>query len=259
MKKAYLLHSRPYRETSALIDLFTEDSRWVRLVVKGINRNGKSAQQMRGVLQPFSPLLCEWRGRSELKSLRSVESSGLAFAFKDKVLYSAIYINELLTKLLPKIEPDELLFQKYEMTLLALSKRTTTANDQTDKEADLRAIAIALRDFEFHMLDSLGYGIDFENEAGSGEKILGGSHYTFERDRGFVKLSNSVATEDAQRLEPASRTRPSKRLFSGQDIHSIAERNWDSARALSSAKLLSRQAFDQLLGGVELDSRKLFR
>ncbi len=257
MKRAYLLHSRPYRETSALVDIFTEESRCVRLVVKGLNRNGKSAQQLRGVLQPFTPMLCDWRGRTELKTLRLAESSGRAYVYKDKVLYSAIYVNELLSKLLPKIEPGELLFQHYEKTLEALYSASgdDVAAANADGQSTLQVVSRILREFEFHLLESLGYGIDFECEAATGERILSQQYYSFERDRGFVPVVSKTDSTGA----PTTAQRSSERIFSGDEIRAIAQRRWELSGSLPSAKKLSRLALDQLLGGVELDSRKLFR
>ena len=256
MNRAYLLHSRPYRETSALVDIFTEESRCVRLVVKGLNRNGKSAQQLRGVLQPFTPMLCDWRGRTELKTLRLAEPSGRAYVYKDKVLYSAIYVNELLSKLLPKIEPGELLFQHYEKTLEALysaSGDDVAAN--ADGQSILQVVSRILREFEFHLLDSLGYGIDFECEAATGEKISTQQYYSFERDLGFVPVVSKTDSTGERITAP----RRSERIFSGDEIQAIAQRRWELSGSLPSAKKLSRLALDQLLGGAELDSRKLFR
>ena len=58
---AFVLHSRPYKETSALVDLLTLDEGRLRGVLRGAR--GK----LGSVARPFSVLDIELRGRSELK------------------------------------------------------------------------------------------------------------------------------------------------------------------------------------------------
>ncbi|MGO3275086.1 DNA repair protein RecO, partial [Halomonas sp.] len=50
---AFLLHRRPYRETSALVDLLTLNHGRVRAVAHGGQRPGSKSRQR---LQPFTPL-----------------------------------------------------------------------------------------------------------------------------------------------------------------------------------------------------------
>jgi len=88
---AYLLHQRPYRESSALLEMFTESHGRVGLVARGV-RSPKSRR--RGELQPFRALRLSWNARSELGTLTAVEADGTPLSFKGTVLYSAFYMNE---------------------------------------------------------------------------------------------------------------------------------------------------------------------
>ncbi len=54
-QRAFVLHSRPWSETSLMLDVFTEESGRVRLVAKGA-RSKRST--LKGALQPFTPLSC---------------------------------------------------------------------------------------------------------------------------------------------------------------------------------------------------------
>merc|ERR1712093_766048 len=69
---AFVLHSRPYRESSALVDFFTPEGR-LRAVLRGAC--GKAGTLAR----PFVPLEVEFRGRGELKSVGRLEGAGLAY------------------------------------------------------------------------------------------------------------------------------------------------------------------------------------
>lgn len=66
---AFILHSRPYKETSALMDVFTAAGR-LRAVLRGAR--GK----LGSVARPFSLLEIELRGRTELKSISRIEPAG---------------------------------------------------------------------------------------------------------------------------------------------------------------------------------------
>lgn len=63
-QRAFVLHSRPWSETSLMLDVFTEESGRVRLVAKGA-RSKRST--LKGALQPFTPLATfrrAWRSQN---------------------------------------------------------------------------------------------------------------------------------------------------------------------------------------------------
>ena len=96
-QRAFVLHSRPWSETSLMLDVFTEESGRVRLVAKGA-RSRRS--NLKGALQPFTPLLLRFGGRGEVKTLRSAEAVSLALPLSGITLYSGLYVNELLSRVL---------------------------------------------------------------------------------------------------------------------------------------------------------------
>lgn len=96
-QRAFVLHSRPWSETSLVLDVFTEESGRVRLVAKGA-RSKRS--NLKGALQPFTPLLLRFGGRGEVKTLRSAEAVSLALPLSGITLYSGLYINELVSRVL---------------------------------------------------------------------------------------------------------------------------------------------------------------
>lgn len=95
-QRAFVLHSRPWSETSLMLDVFTEESGRVRLVAKAHALNALPE----GALQPFTPLLLRFGGRGEVKTLRSAEAVSLALPLSGITLYSGLYINELLSRVL---------------------------------------------------------------------------------------------------------------------------------------------------------------
>ncbi len=133
----YVLHSRPYKETSALVDFFTPLGR-LRAVLRGAR--GKAG----ALARPFVPLEAEWRGRGELKTVARLESAGIPNLLNGQALFSGLYLNELLIRLLPAEDPQPEIFAHYAATLPLLAAG--------------RPIEPLLRAFEWRLLEQLGYG-----------------------------------------------------------------------------------------------------
>ncbi len=110
---AYVLHSRAYKETSALVDFFTPQGR-MRAVLRRARGKGGS------LVRPFVPLELELRGRGELKNVGRMDSAGIAAWLHGDALFSGLYLNELLMRLLPAEAPFPALFEHYTLTLQAL-------------------------------------------------------------------------------------------------------------------------------------------
>lgn len=216
---AFVLHTRPYKETSALVDLFTREGR-VRAVFKG--GRGRSGLQAR----PFVPLEVELYGRSELKNVRRLEISGQAHWLEGDVLFSALYLNELLMRLLPEGDPQPEVFQHYQLTLQGL--------------AEQRPLQPLLRAFEWRLLEQLGYGFSLTEDR-TDAMIVSEGWYRLLPDSGFERISE---------MRPGA--------FSGGDIQAMARVDWSDPRALAAAKRLMRQALAPHLGGRPLVSRELF-
>ena len=92
---AYILHHRPYRNTSQLLDCLTREHGLVTLVAQG-SRRPKGGQ--RAVLQPFLPVLISWVRRGELGRLTHVELRPPANELNGERLLAGFYMNELLLR-----------------------------------------------------------------------------------------------------------------------------------------------------------------
>jgi len=89
MLPAFVLHTRPYRETSQLVDLFVASMGKVSMVAKG-SRTSRSA--VKGLLQPFLPLHIRYSGKSNLKTLVQLEARSPQVALQGERLFSALYL-----------------------------------------------------------------------------------------------------------------------------------------------------------------------
>ena len=218
----FLLHQRSYGETSIIADVFTQKSGKISFIAKGAK---KPKSKFFGYLVPFQKLKISFSGRSELKTLTSIDrdlaSNSNTFS---KVSYSLLYINELLMKLLPKDAKHEELFVLYDEFLKKINKNNN--------------LEISLRHFELDLLDMLGYGFDYDSEIDSNEPIEAGLSYVFVSERGFRKSNSSS--------------------FKGKDILSIKKRKLEDV-PLKYLKEITTKAIGICLEGKDLTSRKIFK
>ena len=218
----FLLHQRSYGETSIIADVFTQKSGKISFIAKGAK---KPKSKFFGYLVPFQKLKITYSGRSELKTLTSIDrdlaSNSNTFS---KVSYSLLYINELLMKLLPKDAKHEELFVLYDEFLKKINKNYN--------------LEISLRHFELDLLDMLGYGFDYDSEIDSNEPIEAELSYVFVSQRGFRKSNSSS--------------------FKGKDILSIKKRKLEDV-PLKYLKEITTKAIGICLEGKDLTSRKIFK
>jgi DNA repair protein RecO (recombination protein O) len=230
---AYVLHKRPYRETSMLVDFFTLEQGRMSAVAKGARGNVKSDRK--SLLQGFQKSELDLSGRSNLKNLGKIEASGVAFSLNEKALYCGFYLNEILSRALPDGEPFEDLFANYEHTLLQLS---------SVKSNELRSLEPILREFELSLLHTMGYLPDFEHDCESEKPIQADYAYYFDAASGFVQ------------------THPANKLaIMGIDILEMTKGEYfddDKQSVRRAAKIVCRAALRHLIGDKPIKSRELF-
>lgn len=229
LQPAYVLHTQPYQNTSLLVDFFCLDHGRVRAVAKGARR---PTSRIRSFLQPFQPLLISLVGRSDLKTLSYVEGSLNAFNLQGTRLFSGLYLNELLVRLLQGHESHQALYGAYQQAMIALQG-----------ERDLNVI---LRRFELSLLDELGYGINLETDGNTGLPIESDAHYLFDPALGFERVADV-----ALRVQNIS-------MFSGREILALKSLALNETALSRAARRLTRIALQPLLGEAPLTSRELF-
>ena len=124
-QRAFVLHSRPWSETSLMLDASRKSPGRVRLVAKGA-RSKRS--NLKGALQPFTPLLVRFGGRGEVKTLRSAEAVSLALPLSGITLYSGLYVNELISRVLEHETRFSELFFDYLHCIQALAGQPARLN-----------------------------------------------------------------------------------------------------------------------------------
>ena len=224
-QRGFVLHRRAYSETSLLVDVFTEDTGRLSLLAKGA-RARRSA--WKSVLQPFTPLLLRWSGKGGLKILTKAEPAAITLPLQQTALYSGFYVNELICRVLEQETAQPQLFQDYLRCLTELAGTPL-------------AVEPVLRRFEFQLLQSLGYGVDFLHCAGSGQPIDENMTYRYREEQGFMA---SLIKDNL--------------TFYGRDLLAFEQRRFDDTTVLQAAKRFTRLALKPYLGSKPLKSRELF-
>lgn len=226
---AFPLHVRQYGETSLIVEMLTSEEGRISLVARGA-RSPKNKR--RAMIQPFTPLLIAFVGRSQLQTLTCVENNGMPILLEGRAMLSGLYLNELLIALLAPHDSVKEIFIHYATCLNALAM----------KDAD---IEVVLRQFEFELLSQLGYGICFSHDSGNGREIENDKFYHFHPREGFIaSLSEYVARE---------------MLFLGKDIINILKNDFHEPSTKHAARRLTRLCFSGLLGEKKMRTKELFK
>ena len=227
---AYILHQRPFRDTSQILEVFTKDYGRLSIMSRG-SRAPKS--KLKSILQPFRALEINWSGRGEMPTLTGAEPATKTIAFlQGKSLACALYVNELLMYLTYKHDVHESLFSLYHQTVNRLF--------------DAEKLEYELRLFELSLLDHLGAPVDFSHVADTGDSIKESSEYTYRIEQGFYETGEGEQ-------------RGSSPIVSGTSLLAISEGCFDDAKTLKDAKHLMRYILNYYLAGKSLKSRMLFR
>ena len=202
---AYILNSRPFRDASVILELFSEDFGRISCVARPAKKRGKI---LKGMLEPFRYLHCQWIGKSELHTLTSADERG-RHQIPASEMMLGLYLNELMLRLThPHVIMPEL-FSAYKYTL--------------HKLADPLINRHILMRFEVYLLASLGYPL--------------------EKDKNVIRIQQRYLFDTETGLIPEPMEEPSARqpghtqiLLSGelllalQDIQNMQESHWRELR-----------------------------
>ena len=217
---AFLIHRRMYQGSSLLLDFFTKDFGRLRLVARGARKSKTS-------LQMFQCLSISFKGKGELKNLSQWEIADNPRRILGDDLILAMYVNELILRLLPENDEYSEIFHAYWNFLSNLKSLNSNEKEY------------ALRDFENQMLEDLGYGIDFSSDMND-EPINENLNYEFIEHQGFSTSDNGLI--------------PGKILVNLLRRENIVT----DTNELSILKKMNRKRLKSLLGDKPLKSKELF-
>ena len=175
----------------------------------------------------FQCLSISYKGKGDLKSLSQWEISDEPRRLMGNDLVMAMYVNELIQRLLPEGDEHSEIFESYWSYIRSISSLDASAKEYT------------LRVFENQLLQDLGYGLDFEDDI-DGNIINDNLHYDYIEDQGFAVNDEGV--------------------IPGSTLIQLSGSNEpiSSTKELSILKKMNRKRLKSLLGDKPLKSKELF-
>lgn len=241
---AFVLHARPWRESSLLVELLTANHGRVGVVARGVI--GPKKQVLKAALQPLQFLRVDLDQRGEMARLIQAEAVDIAPRLSGDALLCGFYLNELTMRLAPRGDAQGDLFLAYSQT----RSRIADASEN---------LAWTLRRFERDLLDAVGVGFSWHLDR-DGVALDPAARYLVDAEQGPVKvLSERDAAERAftppgrALLALASDKRPSDEDLASLRVpmrvllqHHLGARglkSWDMMRvmAVSRARAVVRQ------------------
>lgn len=222
---AYVLHARPWRETSLLVEVLTLEHGRLGLLARGVQ--GPKKQALRAALQPLQFIHFDAVMGGELAQLRRAESQDVAPRLHGNAMLAGFYVNELVMRLAPRNDPSPELYMAYGLLRSRL--------DVTE------GLTWSLRCFERDLLEALGVGFDWTCAA-DGEAVDPAARYQLDPMQGPLR----------QLSERSSAER--RGLATGAALLALAEDRLPGAADLASLRLQMRAVLLHHLGGRGLKS-----
>ncbi len=233
LEPAYVIHRRPYGDTSLIVELLTPAQGRVSVLARGVKR-GKSQKAL--LLQPFKSLHVSWTGRGELPVLTAAEEAGNSLYLQGEALACGYYVNELIYHMVSKHSPAHDLFAHYGPTLQAC-----TEPEERDR---------GLRYFEITLLEQLGLSPMLDRDTNGGAPIDANGLYYYKIPEGPVHEADAEVSIDGTRVGIE---------ISGATLLSIADMDFSAPQTLTESKKLTRALIHYHLDGKQLMSRALFK
>lgn len=229
LEPAFVLHTRAFRETSFIAELFTRNQGKIAVIAKGARR---PKSKLKVIKTPSSLFTISCTGKGQLKTLVHCEIREY-FEASPESYKSLFYVNELVSKFLEIEDVHQNIFDQYLNVCRSLISPVKVELEEK------------LRIFELILLREIGYGLDLTNVANSEEKIKEDFIYEFDPTLGFLSLSRSVPYKEDKH-------------FKGQDILNLSNGDLRSSNTRKASKQIMRLAIDFHLGSKNINIREYF-
>lgn len=202
-----------------LLECLTRDHGRIGVIARGVRR--EKARVQRAQLEPFQLLSLDLMQRGELATLQAAEGVGAPGRLTGDAGLAGLYLNELTVRLTGRQDPLPEVFDAYALTLARLS-----ANEP---------LAWTLRRFERDLLEAVGYGLQLEFEAESGELLEPSQLYRYAVEQGPSPCRPGTA-----------------HALRGADLIALSQDISPDVAGLSALRAMMREVIRFHLGGGEL-------
>ncbi|MGN8157143.1 DNA repair protein RecO [Salinisphaera sp. SWV1] len=163
---ALVLHRRPWRDTSLIVEAFSREHGRVGAIAKGARR---ARSRWRGLLEPLSAVALSWSGRGELYTLTGVEYMR-GYVLSGHALMGGLYAAELVMRLTARDDPHPRIHDSLAALLDAMGEGAPAI--------------VGLRFFERDLLEELGYGLNLV-ATGDGDPVVAEADYAWHPEQGL--------------------------------------------------------------------------
>jgi len=226
---AYVLHARPWRETSLLLELLTEHHGRVGVVARGVQ--GPKRHVLRAALQPLQHIRFDGVQRGELAQLRAAEAIDAAPRLSGDAGLAGFYVSELALRLAPREDPHAGLYDLY--------------GQVRERLREGAPLAWTLRRFERDLLDAIGFGLDLSQEDG-GAPVDPAARYRVDPEHGPRRVLS-------ERIDAAHRGQTA----TGRALLALAGDRMPDSDDLQGLRRVMRNLLAHHLGGRGLKSWEL--
>ncbi len=232
MDTGFILNRRPFRDNSLLVDLLTKESGRITCIARVAKKRGKI---MAGTLEPFRQLRIDWIGKGEVQTLTMAEEQGM-YRVPVRELCKALYLNELILKLVPKHAPAEDVFHSYQQAIQQIAAQTTN-----------------LVNCEMNILETLGYSFRHPTDLQSITALQEQLSYRYSTETGLACEISPTHSTSFQQPFFAEQGVP----ISGKLLIKLNKRSTLDVQEQQELRHFLNQLIDVLLAGKKLNSRKL--
>jgi DNA repair protein RecO (recombination protein O) len=197
---AFVLHTRPYRENSRIVELIVADRGRVTVMA-----HGRAA-----LMRPFVRLEVSWTGRGELPQLKGSDETR-SYRLVGRALVLGLYLNELVLRLFPRDWPVGEIFDWLERAYTGLLVAP-------HPEAPVRLAEWSLLTLLDSGLDQVGE-LDLQPEACFGYHPERGWRRMEARDRMEARLQGSTLVRLLADEWPAEAALDETRVFLQRLLH----------------------------------------
>ncbi|MGK0271906.1 MAG: DNA repair protein RecO (recombination protein O) [Cocleimonas sp.] len=208
---AYILNRRPFRDSSLLLDIFSEDYGRICCIARPAKKRGKV---VKGHTEPFRYLHLQWLGKGDVQTLTEADERG-RHNIPSSELMLGLYINELIMLFTQQHEPHPELFNAYKYTLHKVG------DSYVNKQILMR--------FELFLLQSLDYSMSVNISPYELNNLIDSkAYFYFSKEDGLLlDEENNVGTH---RYQTAKILISADLLLALQDIQNMQESHWKELR-----------------------------
>ena len=215
---SFIIHSRPFRETSVIYDILTNSNGLISIIAKGIKtkKDGLSMQPFKEIQLTFT--------KAKLPLLTKHEVLRSFIDINKKYMLAGLYFNELIYKFIPKNEPLPSLFDLYRDQLNYMTQTTTKLDN------------ILFR-FEYLFLKEIGYEI---NHIYQDKNIINKDiNYYYKFGEGFKEIEKSV--------DPQT-------IISSESLFYLLNKKFEMINDIKNLRFIAKNIIKENLGNKNIKS-----